>query len=132
MNFNRFNINQVSKYRSKKVELDGYIFDSKKESSVYLDLKAALARGEIKKLELQRRFELIPNQTEKVIVTTKKGKKIEKNTVVARAIDYVADFWIEYPDGEIAVIDCKGWKTEVYKIKCKMLRYFYGIKIKEV
>jgi len=130
MNFNHFS--QVSKYRNKKETLDGHVFDSKKEGSVYLELKAALAKGEIKKLELQKRFELIPNQTEIITVTNKKGKTVEKEKVVARAIDYIADFVIEYPDGEISVIDCKGYHTEIYKLKCKLMRYFHRIKIKEV
>jgi hypothetical protein len=130
MNFNHFS--QVSKYRNKKETLDGHVFDSKKEGSVYLELKAALAKGEIKKLELQKRFELIPNQTEIITVTNKKGKTIEKEKVIERAIDYIADFVIEYPDGEVSVIDCKGMRLTDYRMKRKLMRYFHGIKIKEV
>jgi len=76
---------------------------------------------------MQKRFELIPAQYENKI---KMGK--EKKRCIERAICYVADFVVKYPDGEMSVIDCKGWRTEVYRIKKKLMLMVHKIKIKEV
>jgi len=43
---------RFSKYRNKKTEVDGIVFDSQKEASRYLDLKMLEVLGEIKNLEL--------------------------------------------------------------------------------
>ena len=68
--------------------------------------------------ELQKRFELIPSQ------------RID-GKVVERPCYYVCDF--AYCEGGKQVIeDAKGMKTEVYKIKKKLMLYKYGIAIKEV
>lgn len=45
------------------------------------------------------------------------------NTVLP--ITYVADFYIEYSDGHIEVIDTKGMPDSVAKIKRKMFWYKY-------
>lgn len=45
---------------------------------------------------------------------------------------YYADFLLLYRDGRAEVVDVKGFKTDVYKIKKKCVEAFYGIKIKEV
>lgn len=119
-----FNFNPANKYRNKKVELDGIVFDSKKESRIYLDLKALKDNGEIKVLELQKRFELIPAQYE--MSNGKRGKCIE------RAVFYIADFYVEYADGEVVVIDAKGMRPASYTIKRKLMLYVLGIKVKEV
>jgi hypothetical protein len=47
-----------------------------------------------------------------------------------RAVYYVADF-VYTENGKLVVEDCKGCRTEVYKLKKKMTLYFHGIKIKE-
>ena len=74
--------------------------------------------GEIDNLERQVKFELIPTQK-------KNGKVLE------RACSYVADF-VYNENGEQVVEDTKGIRTEAYKIKRKMMRWLYGIEIKEV
>lgn len=68
----------------------------------YAELKMLERAGEISELELQPRFELCP--------ATKHG----------RAIFYVADFRYR-ENGEVIVEDVKGHKTEVYKLKKKLL-----------
>ena len=74
--------------------------------------------GIISNLELQKRFELIPSQ------------RID-GKVVERPCYYVCDF--AYCEGGKQVIeDVKGMKTEVYKIKKKLMLYKCGIAIKEV
>lgn len=43
---------------------------------------------------------------------------------------YIADF-VYTENGKKVVEDVKGCRTEVYKLKKKMVLYFHGIKIKE-
>ncbi len=124
----------INKFRNKEVEVDGILFDSKKESGVYLDLKTMKERGEIKDFERQKTFELLPNQCEIKKCLDKKGREIEKKKVIERAVTYTADFVVTYPDGEVIVIDCKGTLglDQKYPIKRKLMLYIHHIKIKEV
>lgn len=46
-------------------------------------------------------------------------------------ITYLADFVYE-KGSQTIVEDVKGMKTDVYKIKRKLMLYFHGIQIKEV
>jgi len=55
-----------------------------------------------------------------------------------RSINYIADFvyYKIYKRGGIEIReqiieDCKGYKTQIYKIKKKMFEYKYGMEIKE-
>lgn len=47
-----------SKYRNRKVVVDGITFDSGREAAHYLDLKLRLAAGEIRDLRCHPQFEL--------------------------------------------------------------------------
>lgn len=104
-----------NKYGNKKVRLpDGTVYDSKKEYKRHMELMLLQMAGEISDLKRQVPYELIPKQD---------GE---------RAVTYVADFvYKDARTGEEVVEDCKGFKTDVYKLKRKMLRYKYGIKILE-
>jgi hypothetical protein len=124
-----FQTARADKYRSREVEIDGIIFDSKKEGNIYLELKACLERGEIERFERQKRYELIPAQWTEAMIP---GKKKPQRRCVERAITYVADFVVYYPDGEVVVLDPKGFKTDVYRIKKKLLLMVHKIKIKEI
>lgn len=89
-----------SKYSAKPTSVDGIRFASKAESRRYSELKALERAGIISHLELQPRFPLIVNGS--VICT------------------YVGDFrYIE--NGKSATEDVKGFKTDVYSIKKKLL-----------
>lgn len=46
--------------------------------------------------------------------------------------NYIADFLIEYKDGHKEVHDTKGYITETYRIKKKLMRAVYGIEIVEI
>ncbi|OPY78274.1 MAG: hypothetical protein A4E65_02297 [Syntrophorhabdus sp. PtaU1.Bin153] len=118
----------ANKYKNKKVEVDGIVFDSSKEAKVYADLKVLKASGEIKDFARQVKFELIPNQYEDI--QDEKGKT--KKKLVERAVTYVADFVIDHNDGSKAVIDVKGYPDQKYGIKRKLMRYMHGIAIQEV
>ena len=100
-----------SKYGAEKTEVDGVLFDSRKEAKRYRELKLLQQAGEISKLRLQPEFELIPRY--------QKGGHTIRRTV------YRADF--EYYDqaGRRIVEDVKGFKTDVYRLKKKLLEYKY-------
>ena len=120
----------MSKYKAKKTEVDGITFDSKKEANYYIKLKAMLEAGEISELDLQKPFELIPQQREPSTYT-KKGKEV-LGKVIERKSSYIADFYYKDKDGVYHCVDTKGFKTAEYKLKKKMMLYFHGIRIEEV
>ncbi|MCL1994654.1 MAG: DUF1064 domain-containing protein, partial [Defluviitaleaceae bacterium] len=74
---------KYNKYGNKKTQIDGYTFDSKAEAARYQELKLLQASGDIKELELQPEFTLIPAQK---INSKLQGK------ITERAVKYKADF----------------------------------------
>lgn len=102
-----------NKYRNNKVEIDGITFDSEKEANYYCELKIRKRAVEIKSFRLQPRYLLQEKYVDK-----QTGKKV-------RAIYYKADFEVIHNDGSIEVIEVKGMKTQVYKLKIKMFRFRY-------
>ena len=50
----------MTKYNNKKTEIDGILFDSKKEASRYLMLKQMQIDGSIKDLSLQPKY-IVPS-----------------------------------------------------------------------
>jgi len=100
-----------SKYGNKKTKIDGYNFDSKRESLYYLKYKRQQIDGKITKLTLQPSFII-------------QDKFKDRDGVSHRAIKYVADFkFIE--DGQIVIVDVKGFLTDIFKIKKKMFLFRY-------
>lgn len=99
---------KVNKYGNKK----GGGFDSKREAKRFGELQLLERIGEITELETQPVYELIPKQD---------GE---------RRCDYRADFRYK-ENGKIVVEDCKGFRTEVYRIKRKLLLFRHGIKVRE-
>lgn len=97
------------KYRNKKCEVNGIVFDSKKEMQYYGNLLMSKRAGEIKDFELQPSFVL--------------QEGFNKDGVRHRPITYKADFKIIHNDGKIEIVDVKGFKTEVFKIKMKLFEY---------
>lgn len=69
----------MSKYHSKRTEIDGILFDSKKEAQRYQQLKLMERAGVICDLKRQVKYELIPSQYIG-------GKCVE------RAVTYISDF----------------------------------------
>lgn len=91
---------------------NGIVFDSAMEMKFYRDVVLPrVESGEIINYELQKSYELQPKFTHD-------GKTV-------RAITYVADFYIEYHDGRIEVIDTKGAADSVAKCKRKLFWYVY-------
>ena len=99
---------QKSKYRSTKVQINGHTFDSVKEGNRYLELRLLEQAGEIEDLELQPEFVL-------------QEGFIDRTRLCHRPIIYRADFQYREKNGGVVVEDVKGMKTEVYRLKKKML-----------
>lgn len=118
-----------SKYHSKKIKLDGMIFDSKKEARRWLELKALEQAGEISCLDRQVKYVLIPSQREPDFLGSRGGKK--KGKLLEREACYIADFSYIDQYGNEVVEDTKGLKTADYILKRKLMLYVFGIRIKE-
>ena len=94
----------MRKYRNIKTEIDGILFDSKKEAKRYTELLIFQKAGAITDLELQPKFEIIINT-----------KKIAT---------YIADFkYFDVGRFEWIIEDVKSsaTKTPVYRLKKKIL-----------
>lgn len=107
----------MNKYRNKKTEYKGMVFDSKKEFLRYLVLEDKQNKGEIKNLKRQVPFILVP--------------AFNLNKKRYREMKYIADYVYE-ENGKQVVEDVKGMRTDVYKLKKKLMAYIYQIEIKEV
>lgn len=109
----------VAKYHNKKVKYDGYTFDSIKEKNYYIKLKLLEKAGKIKELELQKEYELQPS--------------FKLNNKTSRKITYRADFTYKTTeDDKLHVVDIKGFRTDVYRLKKKIFEYKYRIEIEEI
>jgi len=104
----------MTKYNSRKTEVDGFVFDSKREANRYSELKLLQRVGEIGSLELQPRFEVVIN-----------GQHI---------CNYFADFrYVDFrPNGREVIEDVKGVKTPIYRLKKKLVEAVFEITIVEV
>ena len=123
---------KANKYRNKKIIRDGMEFDSLKEYRRFCELSLLERAGKVTDLQRQVKFVLIPTQYERFErYSTKTGKRLKDGIRVAeKEVSYIADFcYIQ--DGKQVVEDSKGFKTEVYKIKRKLMLHVHGIKIKE-
>lgn len=91
--------------------MDGRTFDSRKEAATYRRLKAEQLAGRVGGLRCQVRFPLKVNGV--------------------RVAVYVADF-VLVRDGRREVIDAKGFRTDVYRMKKALMLACWGIDIIEV
>jgi len=109
-----------NKYHNKRITVDGESFDSKKEYARYQELKLLEKTGQISDLRRQVPFELIPHQ-------------VVDGKVIERAVKYIADF-VYMEKGLIIVEDVKSdaTRTDVYKIKKKLMLSVHGMRIREV
>ena len=123
------------KYGNTKVEIDGHVFDSKKEAGHYLRLKSMEEAGEISGLRMQVPFEIIPAVYKDEIRHLKTKDKVVSRCV-QKATHYIADFvYTEAATGKETVVDVKSEitrKNAEYRLKKKMMLAFLGIDIKEV
>ena len=108
-----------SKYKNIRVQYNGKWFDSKKEMRRYQQLELLQRAGKIKNLCCQVTYNLLP--------TTRIGGQTQRKTT------YIADFvyWDIEKDCEV-IEDAKGMRTDVYKIKRKLMMVKHGIEVVEV
>ena len=104
----------MNKYRNQKVKVGDMTFDSKKEFRRHRELKLLEIAGKISNLRGQVPYVLI------------------EKSKYGRAIKYIADFVYEM-DGKTIVEDVKSpaTRTQVYKLKKRMMAERYGIVIQE-
>jgi hypothetical protein len=103
-----------SKYHNKWVEVDGIKFPSIKEAERWKTLRLMERAGDIVGLNRQVKIELVPKSN------------------LFRAVYYVADFvYFDKRTGKTVYEDVKGVRTDVYKLKKKLLYWRHGIEITE-
>ena len=118
-----------NKYGSKKVEIGGIVFDSKKEAKRYQELLLLEKAGAIQSLQRQVKYVLIPSQREADEIGKRGG--IKKGKCIEKECAYIADFtYIQ--DGVTIVEDTKGFRTKDYIIKRKLMLWVHGIRIIEI
>lgn len=101
-----------SKYNNVKTTIDGHTFDSRREAARYQELKLMEKAGAIGGLTLQHKI------------------SIDYNGV--HICNYFADFYYyDTAKQEEVYEDVKGRKTDVYRLKKKMVWAFHKIKILE-
>lgn len=123
------------KYGNAKSEVDGEIFDSRKEARRYIELQWLLKAGTIKDLRRQVRFVLVPAQREPDEIGPRGGRKPGK--LIEKEVAYMADFvYTDTETGETVVEDVKGYKGggayAVFSLKRKLMLYVHGIRIREI
>lgn len=99
-----------NKYCNKKIFADGEMFDSQMEYVQWLDFVMLEKAGEIKDLQRQVKFEIIPKQKDE------------------RAAYYIADFVYTKKDGQKVICDLKSKMTRKlhdYILKRKLVKYKY-------
>lgn len=106
--------NIMHKTKARGVRYDGHYFPSEAECERYKTLKQREQDGTITDLELQPRYRIAHPDNGLLICT------------------YVGDFRYRNATCNLVVEDVKGLISDVYKIKRKMMRAFYGIRIAEV
>lgn len=99
---------RATKYGNRKTEVNGVVFDSKREADRYAELMAMLKRGDISNLKLQPEYTLQEGFTEP------DGTKV-------RPVRYRADFSYTDANGMTVIEDAKGVRTKEYLLKRKLM-----------
>lgn len=100
------------KYNNQKTIYNGRQYHSKKEAERAFQLDLMVRAGIVKRWTPQPQF------------------KIQFNRV--QICSYFADFEVHYFDGRVEIEDVKGVRTDIYKLKKKLVFACYGIIIKEI
>jgi hypothetical protein len=103
---------KANKYKNVFTKVKGELFHSKKEAKRYEQLLLLEKAGEISGLKTQVKFVIIPKNDQ------------------FRETSYIADF--TYYEGDIVVVeDVKGFITDVFKIKRKLMYSVHKILLRE-
>lgn len=103
------------KFRAKATEIDGIKFASKAEATRYSELKLLERARQIEGLELQPKFRMVVND--------------------ALICTYIADFAYRLPNTDRKIVEdvkSPATRTEVYRLKIKLLAALHGIEVTEV
>lgn len=103
---------RFSKYFSRITVIDGIKFHSRREAQRYAELKLHVKAGNLVSFERQVPFVCAVNDV--------------------KVCTYYADFVTYSKDGQRTVEDVKGFRTDIYKLKKKLVEALYGIKIMEI
>lgn len=110
---------EKNKFNAKSKVIDGHKFPSLKEAKRYKELKLLEKAGNIKNLELQPKFEIIPKQKYR-------GKTLRK-------AEYTPDFkYYDVDNNEWVIEEVKGMPTVDYVLRKKLFILKYGNEYKFV
>jgi hypothetical protein len=114
----------LTKFGNRKTVVDGETFDSRKEARRYAELKLLERAGEVRNIQRQVPFVLIPAQLD------------ERGRVIENPARYIADFVYNDRAGRLIVEDVKGYKQgtayAVFVLKRKLMLKVHGIRVTEV
>ena len=125
-----------SKYKAVKTQIEGIMFDSKKEAKRYTELKLLEKAGMITHLELQPVYQITINgvdickyKADFRYFTVRAENKEQYNNSKG---EWIVPTKTGDKEGQI-VEDVKGFKTPIYRLKKKLVEACYpGTQIKEV
>ena len=103
---------RYTKYRAKRTEYQGEVYDSKLEAGVAMQLDMRLKAGEI--VAVERQFQVV------CIPYTKDGRPMP-----TLAVRHKIDFRITHHDGSYELIEAKGLELGDYKFRRKWLEAFW-------
>ena len=104
----------TNKYGNRRVLFNGKWYASQREANHAAKLQPLAERGLITDYEEQKRIVLVPGD----------GK--------LRSIVYVADFYYVDDSGKPHVLDAKGYKHPVYRLKKRLAALLLHVNIEEV
>jgi hypothetical protein len=127
----------ASKYKNKKIEVDGIVYDSQKEMQRHQQLLLKEKAGAIRDLQTQVKYVLIPAQYETFPRYGKKGQRLKDGKrLLEKEIAYIADYvYFDVEEDRTIVEDVKSAitrKNPLYIVKRKMMLYFHNIRIREI
>ena len=101
---------KATKYRAVATRVDGIKFDSTKEARCWQDMCLQQQAGQITELRRQIPFAMVVNG------------------------HHVCEYWADFVfkrEGKTVVMDAKGFRTEIFKLKRKLMLACHGIEIRE-
>jgi predicted nuclease of restriction endonuclease-like RecB superfamily len=104
------------KYGAKACVVDNIHFPSRREANRYAELKLLLRAGNISNLEIDAQTPIV--------------YEIEVNGI--HVTNYRPDFrYYDNDSRRMVICDAKGFRTDVYRLKKKLVRACFGIVIEE-
>ena len=103
----------MNKYRAKRVEVDGIRFDTRAEARRYGELRLLEAAGTISDLKLQVEYPIY----------------LKDHYICTYRADFV---YFDREKDEWIIEDVKGVRTQVYRLKKRLVEASYDITITEV